>query len=49
MLQLPEVKERLASLDFEPRGSTPEEFATYMKKELATWAKVLKESGIKAD
>jgi len=49
VLRLPDVKERLASLDFESVGSTPEEFATYMKKELATWARVMKESGIKAD
>jgi len=49
ILRLPDVKERLASLDFEAVGNTPEEFGAYMKKELATWAKVMKESGIKAD
>lgn len=49
ILQLPAVKERLAAIDFEPVGSTPEEFGAFIKAEVAKWAKVLKESGAKAD
>jgi len=30
-------------------GSTPGEFADYVKKELATWSRVIKATGIKVD
>jgi hypothetical protein len=33
----------------EPVGSTPEEFAAYIKSESVKWAKVVKESGAKAE
>jgi len=49
ILQLTEVKERLAALDFELVGNTPEEFGTMIKKEVLKWAKVVKESGAKVD
>ncbi|MBI4191618.1 MAG: tripartite tricarboxylate transporter substrate binding protein, partial [Betaproteobacteria bacterium] len=49
ILQLAEVKERLAAIDFEPVGNTPEEFGTIIKKEVVKWAKVVKESGAKVD
>ena len=42
ILQIPEVKERLATLDFEPVGNTPEEFAVTIKKEVVKWAKVVR-------
>jgi tripartite-type tricarboxylate transporter receptor subunit TctC len=48
-LQLAEVKEKLAVLDFEPVGNTPEEFGTYLKQQMAKWAKVLREAGAKAE
>ena len=32
----------------EPKSSTPEEFAAYIKREYETWGKVVKEAGIKA-
>ncbi len=49
ILKLPEVKERYAALGAEPVGNTPEEFAAYCRSELQKWAKVVKESGAKAD
>ncbi len=49
ILQLADVKERLAAIDFEPVGNTPEEFAAVIRKELVRWAKVVKESGAKVD
>jgi tripartite-type tricarboxylate transporter receptor subunit TctC len=49
ILQLPEIKERLVALEFEPVGNTPEEFGTYIQKELVKWTKVVKESGAKVD
>jgi tripartite-type tricarboxylate transporter receptor subunit TctC len=44
----PDVRERLATLGFEPIGSTPKEFAERIKQEIAQWAKVIKSAGIKA-
>lgn len=49
ILQLPDVKDRLAAMDFEPVGSTPEEFGAFIKADVAKWAKVLKEAGAKVD
>lgn len=49
ILRLAEVKERLAAFDWEPVGNTPEEFGAIIKKEVAKWAKVVKESGAKVD
>jgi tripartite-type tricarboxylate transporter receptor subunit TctC len=47
ILAQPDMKERLATLGFDPIGSTPDEFAARIKSELATWAKVIREAGIK--
>ena len=48
IIALPDVKEQLATLGFEPRSSTPEEFAAQIKSELAKWSKVIRAAGIKA-
>ena len=48
IIALAEIKQRLAVLGFEPVASTPEEFAKHLKAEFATWAKVIRASGIKA-
>ena len=45
-LSIPEVKERIVSLGADPVGSSPEEFGAFIKKEIATWTKVIKEVGI---
>jgi tripartite-type tricarboxylate transporter receptor subunit TctC len=36
-------------LGVEPVANTPEEFAAFQKAEIAKWAKVVKDAGIKAD
>jgi len=46
-LQDAEVKERLSGFGVDPVSSTPEEFAAYIKAEVAKWARVVKESGAK--
>ena len=46
ILQRPDVRERLAADGAEPVGSTPEEFAAYIKVEIERWAKVIKESRV---
>ena len=47
-MALPDVKERLVALGFDPVGSTPEEFATQIKIELEKWVKVIRAANIKA-
>jgi tripartite-type tricarboxylate transporter receptor subunit TctC len=48
-LQQPELRQRLASQGAEPLTSTPEEFAAYLRSEIAKWAKVVKDSGARAE
>lgn len=48
-LAIPEVKERITSIGAEVVGNSPEEFGAFLKKELATWSKVVKEVGMKID
>jgi tripartite-type tricarboxylate transporter receptor subunit TctC len=45
---MPDIKERLAVLGFEPVASTPEEFVQHAKVEFEKWAKVIRASNIKA-
>ncbi|HTP96145.1 MAG TPA: tripartite tricarboxylate transporter substrate binding protein [Burkholderiales bacterium] len=47
-LAAPEVKERLRAEGSDPVGSKPEEFARFLRAEIAKWAKVIKLSGAKA-
>jgi tripartite-type tricarboxylate transporter receptor subunit TctC len=49
VLRMPDVAERLSSQGAEAIGSTPQEFASYVKTETAKWAKVVRESGAKAE
>jgi tripartite-type tricarboxylate transporter receptor subunit TctC len=44
-----EVRDKLESLTFEPVGGTPREFADYVRKEVAHWADVIKQTGAKVD
>ena len=46
---LPEVVDKLRALGLEPWISSPEELASYQAKEIVKWAKVVKDSGAKAD
>jgi len=48
-VKAPEFNERLAGVGAHAVGSTPGEFADYVKKELATWSRVIKATGIKVD
>jgi len=49
IVALPDIRERLAVLGFEPVASTPEEFVQHVKVEFMKWAKVIKASNIKAE
>ena len=48
-LNSPEAKTRFAALMAEPVASTPEQFAAFMKNELAKYEKVVKASSAKVD
>ena len=47
ILQLPDVRERYATLGFEAGGITPEEFTAHAKAEIGRWRKIFAELGIK--
>ena len=49
VLPLPDVKEKLAGDGSEFGRNTPEEFAAFIKAEIAKWAKVIKASGARAE
>ena len=49
VLQMPDVRERLTTQGAEVIGGTPKEFADYIKAEIPKWAKVIKDSGARAD
>ncbi len=49
ILQLPDVRETLSRQGAEPAGGTPEQYAAFIRTEIAKWAKVIKESGARID
>jgi tripartite-type tricarboxylate transporter receptor subunit TctC len=49
VFKLPDVTEKLNTLGLVPWISSPEELSAYQAKEITKWAKVVKESGAKAD
>ena len=48
-MRAPDIAERYATLGVEPVESTPEQFATYMRAELAKWGDIIKRSGTKIE
>ncbi len=49
VMHAPEMKEKLTATGTEPLTSTPEEFAAYIKREIAKWGDVIRKAGVKAD
>jgi tripartite-type tricarboxylate transporter receptor subunit TctC len=49
VLARPEVKERLSTMGFGPIGSTSERFATYIKDEMAKYAKIIADAKIRTE
>jgi tripartite-type tricarboxylate transporter receptor subunit TctC len=48
-LRLPDVKERIAAAGADVVGSSPEEFAAFIRNERAKYARIVKEANIKID
>jgi tripartite-type tricarboxylate transporter receptor subunit TctC len=46
---LPEIKDKLAAVGFEPIGGTPAEFKQRIATEVPKWAKVIREANIKPE
>lgn len=49
ILNIPEVRRHLTDIQFEIVASTPQEFAEYIRWETPRWAKVIRETGAKAN
>jgi tripartite-type tricarboxylate transporter receptor subunit TctC len=49
VLALPDVKARLNGIGFDPIGSGGEQFATYIRDEMAKYEKIIKEAKIKVE
>jgi tripartite-type tricarboxylate transporter receptor subunit TctC len=49
ILAAPDVVEKISGLGGEVLGGTPQEFADYQKADVAYWAKLMREAGIKAE
>jgi tripartite-type tricarboxylate transporter receptor subunit TctC len=48
-LMLPDLSARLSNEGCEPVGSTAEQFAAYLRSEMARWAQVVKSSGMRVE
>ncbi|MBI2318924.1 MAG: tripartite tricarboxylate transporter substrate binding protein, partial [Betaproteobacteria bacterium] len=46
ILKMPDIREKLSSQGVEPVTNTPEQFAAYIKAEIAKWAKVIKDRNV---
>jgi len=49
IITLPDVKERMLALGMDVASGTPEEFGALVKSDIAKWAKVIRDAGIKAE
>jgi tripartite-type tricarboxylate transporter receptor subunit TctC len=48
-LSKPKVREAFARVGAEPAGGTPAAYGDFVKSQVAHWAKVVKDSGIKME
>ncbi|MGH8621022.1 MAG: tripartite tricarboxylate transporter substrate binding protein [Burkholderiales bacterium] len=49
VLQLPDIRERLASQGVDPQYNTPEDFAKLLVTDIERWARVIKRTGIQPE
>jgi tripartite-type tricarboxylate transporter receptor subunit TctC len=48
ILRSAEMRQEMASLGAEPIGDTPEEFAEFLRADMARWGKIIQEKGIRS-
>jgi tripartite-type tricarboxylate transporter receptor subunit TctC len=46
ILSMPDTREKLVTMGFDPVGSTPEEFARWIRTEIVRWGKVIRDAHI---
>jgi tripartite-type tricarboxylate transporter receptor subunit TctC len=49
ILNSPDIRKRLADMEFEHVASTPEQFGAWIRQEIPRWGKVIKYTGAKVD
>ena len=49
VIKLPDMQEKMLGLGLEPAGGTIEQFAAFVKDDIARWAKVIKDANVKVD
>ena len=49
VLALPDTKAKFADQGADVASDTPEQFAAYIKSEIAKWSKLIKELGVKSE
>ena len=49
IINQPDVRKQLGDQGYEPAGNSPEQFAEYIKSEIAKWTRVIKAAGLKAE
>lgn len=49
VLQLPDIREKLAAFGIDPVGNTPEELAAIVKADIEKWAAVARSANVRAD
>jgi tripartite-type tricarboxylate transporter receptor subunit TctC len=48
-VQTPDIRQKLVNDGADPVGSSPKEFAAFLRSETTKWAKVAKDIGIKPE
>ena len=49
IMRVADVRDKMLAQGFEPVGDTPEQFAKFIREEIARWEKVVKSAGIKPE
>ena len=49
VLRMPDIRERIVSIGYEPTGTTPQELAEFLRAESAILAKVIKDANIRVE
>jgi tripartite-type tricarboxylate transporter receptor subunit TctC len=48
-LKDPEFAHQISAIGIDPLGSTPDEFAAFLRKEIPRWKEIVQEAGVKVE